>query len=74
MRFQAIIWEKVENIGIITLNRPDRFNAVNDQMSEELLSVIEGLNKDDAVGALIITGTAIRHSAPVVISGRIPMP
>ena len=30
--FETIIWEKVEDIGIITLNRPDRFNAVNDHV------------------------------------------
>jgi enoyl-CoA hydratase/carnithine racemase len=54
--FEAIIWEKVEEIGIITLNRPDRFNAVNDQMIQEVCSVVDGLNKDDSVRALIITG------------------
>lgn len=54
--FKTIIWEKAENTGIVTLNRPDRFNAVNDQMCHELLTVIEGLNRDDSVRALIITG------------------
>ncbi len=54
--FETIIWEKTEDTGIITLNRPDRFNAVNDQMIQELLTLIEGLNRDDSVRALIITG------------------
>lgn len=54
--FETIIWEKVEDTGIITLNRPDRFNAVNDRMIQELLTVVGGLNRDDSVRALIITG------------------
>jgi len=54
--FKTIIWEKVEDIGILTLNRPDRFNAVNDTLVQEVYSVIDGLNRDDSVRALIITG------------------
>lgn len=54
--FETIIFEKVDDIGIITLNRPERFNAVSDQMTAELASAIDGLNKDDTTRALIITG------------------
>jgi len=54
--FETIIWEKVDDIGIITLNRPDHLNAVNSQMTRDLVTVIEGLNGDSSVRALIITG------------------
>jgi enoyl-CoA hydratase/carnithine racemase len=54
--FETIIWEKVEEIGILTLNRPERFNAVNDTLIREVISVVDGLNKDNSVRALIITG------------------
>ena len=36
--FETIIWEKIEDIGILTLNRPDRFNAVNDTLVGEVFS------------------------------------
>lgn len=55
-KFKTILWEKVKDIGIITLNRPERLNAINTQMTRELLTVIEGLNADSTVRALIITG------------------
>lgn len=55
-KLETIIREKVGNIGIITLNRPDKFNAVNERMTQELLGVVEGLNQDESTRALIITG------------------
>ncbi len=54
--FQTIIFEREDNVGIVTLNRPDKFNAVNQKMTEELTSLIEGLNQDKKTRALIITG------------------
>jgi len=55
-KFETIIWEKIDNTGIVTLNRPERYNAVNDQMTRELAGIIEGLNQDETVRALVITG------------------
>ena len=54
--FKTIILEQENDIGIVTLNRPERFNAINQKMSEELISLIESLNEDKKTRALIITG------------------
>ena len=54
--FQAIIVEREDDIGIVTLNRPERYNAVNEQMTQELIGLIESLNQDEKTRALIITG------------------
>ena len=53
---QTVIVEKENGICLVTLNRPDRFNAVNEQMTQELSGLIEGLNQDKTTRALIITG------------------
>jgi enoyl-CoA hydratase/carnithine racemase len=48
--FETIIWEKVEDIGILTLNRPDRFNAVNDTLIQEFVLSLMALTKTIASG------------------------
>jgi len=54
--FQTIIFQRENDIGIVTLNRPEKFNAVNQKMTEELISLVGGLNEDKKTRALIITG------------------
>ncbi|MDT3683775.1 MAG: enoyl-CoA hydratase [Pseudorhodoplanes sp.] len=56
MAYQNIIVEKRGQVGIIRLNRPEALNALNNQLMEELTEAIDGLESDDEVGALIITG------------------
>ena len=54
--YTTILLEKNENIATITLNRPDKMNACNDPMAEELLTCFETVDKDKDVRAVIITG------------------
>jgi enoyl-CoA hydratase len=49
---------KIENkIGIITINRPDKLNAINAKTVTELFQVLKKLQKDDSVSVIIITGS-----------------
>ena len=44
MNFETIKFELLENgIGILTLNRPDKLNAMNFQMIEDLHSILDQL-------------------------------
>ncbi|WP_242124134.1 crotonase/enoyl-CoA hydratase family protein [Sphingobium sp. Sx8-8] len=54
--FETIRYEVADNIATITLNRPDRLNAFNNIMSEELIRVFDLTDADDEVRAVIITG------------------
>jgi len=45
-----------ENIGIITLNRPDALNSINQELLTELDSLLETIRKDQDVRAVVITG------------------
>ena len=60
---QTVIVEKENGICLVTLNRPDRFNAINEQMTQELSGFIEGLNQDKTTRALIITGAGQAFSS-----------
>jgi enoyl-CoA hydratase len=43
-------------IGLLTLNRPDRLNAINDRMLDDFDELLRNLDRDDAMRVLIITG------------------
>jgi len=56
MGYETLIYEKRDGIAKITLNRPDRMNALNAQMIIELAETIRYAATDDEVRVLVITG------------------
>jgi enoyl-CoA hydratase len=57
MAYQNIIFEKEENIAIITFNRPDAMNALNNQTRAEFREAIAAVAADDQIKVLILTGS-----------------
>ncbi|MDG9698499.1 MULTISPECIES: enoyl-CoA hydratase [Ottowia] len=49
--------ESNERIGVITLNRPQQLNALNDQLMDELGLALKAFDADDKVGCIILTGS-----------------
>ena len=45
-----------EGIATVTINRPDKLNAMNTQVARELVDTFEKLESQDSVGAIILTG------------------
>jgi len=56
MAYETIKYEVDEQILTITLNRPDKLNAFNGTMQQELIDAFDAADKDDAVRAIIVTG------------------
>ncbi len=56
MDYQTIVLEKREYIAVLTLNRPEKLNAISSQMTEELVSALDDVDEDDQVRVLVITG------------------
>jgi enoyl-CoA hydratase len=55
--FKMFIFEEIESrVGLVTLNRPDRLNAINAAMLDDFNELFAILAKDDAIRVLIITG------------------
>jgi enoyl-CoA hydratase/carnithine racemase len=55
--FDSLIFEEIEpRVGLVTLNRPDRLNAIHLKMLEEFEEVCQFLSKDESIRILIITG------------------
>ena len=52
----TILIEKQERVAILTVNRPDKLNALNEQVREEMLAALARIEADGAVGVVVITG------------------
>jgi len=61
--YQAVTFEKEESVALITLNRPDGLNAFNLQMALELEQIVDKIDADDSIRAVIITGAGRAFSA-----------
>jgi enoyl-CoA hydratase len=54
---EMILTEKRGSVGLITLNRPEARNALNDRLLHELMEALEAFDNDGSVGALVVTGS-----------------
>jgi len=54
--YQTILIEKRDKVAILTINRPDKLNALNSKVHMEGVSALEELQKDDSVRVVVITG------------------
>ena len=55
--YQTLLLEQRDRVLTITLNRPDRLNAINGVLHEELSRVFDELNRDRSVDVAILTGS-----------------
>jgi enoyl-CoA hydratase len=56
MRFETLILDREGPIRIITLNRPERLNAVNYQLHLDFERALAEIEEDDEVRTVILTG------------------
>lgn len=56
MTYETIFLEKQDHITTVTLNRPDKLNALNMQMAEELHEALAAEDADDDTRVIVITG------------------
>ena len=56
MAFLNLLYEKRNGIGYVTLNRPEKLNALNQKTMEELYECFQGIAKDEEVRVVILTG------------------
>lgn len=53
MEYETILVEAEGGVGVITLNRPDKLNAMNRQMMLEIQRTLKALEADDGVGCVV---------------------
>lgn len=57
MNYQNILFEIKNHTGIVTINRPDKLNALNGQTISELENVIDSIKNNSEVFVVVITGS-----------------
>lgn len=56
MSYNNLLLAFDENIAVLTINRPDKLNALNDDTLDEIKQAVTDLNKNDTCRVIIITG------------------
>ena len=57
MRYENILVETRGAVGLITLNRPQALNALCDALIRELGQALDAFETDEAIGAIVLTGS-----------------
>ncbi|BFV56222.1 enoyl-CoA hydratase [Kitasatospora sp. CMC57] len=55
--YQTILVEQRGRVGLITLNRPEALNALNNQLMREVVAAATAFDRDPEIGAMVITGS-----------------
>ncbi len=61
--YQYILTDRDENVGIVTLNRPNALNALNNQIVAELADALVAFDQDESIRCIVITGAGDRAFA-----------
>ena len=54
--YETLLVEREGRVAILTINRPDKLNALSQQVRDDVLDALAAIEKDDGVGAVVITG------------------
>ena len=67
--YSSLLVDVHDHVAVVTLNRPDRLNALNASLRSETLEVVAALRDDDDVRALVLTGAGRGFCAGVDLGG-----
>jgi enoyl-CoA hydratase/carnithine racemase len=63
MSYEHILVDAEDGVGILTLSRPEKLNAMNRKLGRELHDALKRLEADDAIGCIVLTGAGRAFSA-----------
>ena len=69
MAFETLLYDVADGVATVTLNRPDRLNAVNTTLIRELVEAFDRADRDDDVRAVIVTGAGRAFCAGADLGG-----
>ena len=72
MTYETVILERKGAVGIVTLNRPQALNALSAALVRDLGQALDALEEDDAIGAIVITGSDKAFAAGADIKEMLP--
>lgn len=60
MAYEHILVDVEDRVAVITLNRPEKLNAMNHKLNKELHHAVKQAEGDDGIGCIVITGAGDR--------------
>jgi enoyl-CoA hydratase len=69
MQFETVRYETAERIATITLNRPEKLNALSRQLQEDLVAALEAAEADREVRVIVLRGEGRAFCAGYDLSG-----
>ncbi len=60
MTYEHILVAREDGVGVVTLNRPEKLNAMNRKLSSELRDAVKEFDADETIGCIVITGAGDR--------------
>jgi enoyl-CoA hydratase/carnithine racemase len=60
MAYEHILADVEDGVAILTLNRPEKLNAMNQKLNRELHQAVKEADADDRIGCIVITGAGDR--------------
>lgn len=73
MAYETLLVETRGNVGLITLNRPQALNALNSAVLKDLKQAYAAFHADDAIGAIVLTGSERAFAAGADIKEMQPL-
>lgn len=71
--YETVTLERRGHVAVLTLNRPDRLNAISVPLREEVTSAVKALKADDEVRAVVVTGAGRGFCAGADLMGTGPV-
>jgi 2-(1,2-epoxy-1,2-dihydrophenyl)acetyl-CoA isomerase len=70
MEFKALTFAERERVAYVTLNRPERLNALNEELVEELRAAAERIESDPKIRAVLLTAAGRAFSSGADLMGE----
>src|SRR5680860_769463 len=70
--YENILLERRGRVGLITLNRPEALNALNEALMRDVVAAAADLDRDPGIGAIVITGSERAFAAGADIKEMAP--
>jgi len=67
--FETLLYAVEDGVATLTLNRPEKLNAFNTRMMQDMIAAFDETDRDDAVRAVIVTGAGRAFCAGADLSG-----
>ncbi len=65
MPYETILVDKKDRVGVVTLNRPEKFNTFSTALAQELNDSLRSLDKDEEVQVVIVKGAGKAFSTGI---------